>query len=688
VRVLTLALLFACAASPTFATGNADKPHPRLGLYGHSLGNGTPLVLPDGDMNPILIAQIARYDEVVMSVSPFTEYRSDVLAEIRRQNPNIKLYAYIQANYCWPASEPDSLVNIPTRHYRLIRDLNGYLYKKQGGGMYDTNINIAKKSGNRFVVAEALADFFRDAIVSTGKWDGIFFDRYCNGITWQETPTETIDYQRAGYTSLAAFDAAWRVAADTLANRLRRNIGPTPILIGNCGQGLQYGSMNGWMREDFPNQNGQTWDANMFRVPGGYMTDEANFRSPQSNWIATSTTDVQHPYAPEQVRKARWGLGSAAMGDGFAVFNPWDLDVSTDYMSWWYDEYSVDAAGRANATRAGAGWLGKALGPMVTVPTLTIDDAAAANPGFELDLSGWMFATNAGATLVRDPVSPAVGAASAKVHVPSAAGGLAGATLSTADANVYWPNSHYVATFWARASSPRTLQVVAVDPINRTTYAYVDVALNTAWQHFEVSLDNPGQVIAQLQFRCGGTAGDVWIDEAHFYRTGISIYRRDFERGTVLVNPNAEPMSVLLEQPFRRILGTIDPANDGSLVSTTIVPGRDALFLLKASVLVAAPSPVVDGGAIALDGAFPNPAAPGASCTIRLAASYPGALKIRVYDAAGRLVRTLFEGDVPGGARAFAWDGRDEHGAIAARGLYFVRAEQGGTVVTKKLVRA
>ena len=180
----------------------------------------------------------------------------------------------------------------------------------------------------------------------------------------------------------------------------------------------------------------------------------------------------------------------------------------------------------------------------------------------------------------------------------------------------------------------------------------------------------------------------MWIDDAHFYRTGINVYRREFERGIVLVNPSSDPMPVLLEQPCRRIQGVVDPANDGSLLTTATVPGWDALFLLKASVLVAAPSPVPDGGAIALDGAFPNPAAPGASCTIRLAASHPGALKIRVYDAAGRLVRTLFEGDVPGGARAFAWDGRDEHGAIAARGLYFVRAEQGGTVVTKKLVRA
>ena len=689
-RLLALAFLLGLVAAPAFAAGNADLPHPRLGLYGHALGNGTPFILPGGAMNTTLVSQAARYDQVILSVSPFTEYRPDVLAEMRRQNPSIKLFAYIQANYCWTANQPDSLVNIPTRHYHLVRDLNGYLYKKQGGWMYDTNINIAKKSGNRYVVAEALADFFKNAIVSSGKWDGIFFDRYCTGILWQQTPAESIDYVRAGYPTLAAFDAAWAVASDTLANRLRRIIGPTPFLIGNCASSTLYSSMNGWMHEDFPFQNGRTWDSNMFRVPGGYLTDEANFRAPQSNWIATSTTDALHPYAPDQVRRARYGLGSAALGDGFAVFNPWDLDITTNYMSWWYDEYAVDlSTGRSTSTRAGAGWLGRALGPMVAIPSTTPDDATLPNPGFEADLSSWLFATTAGATVTRDPATPAVGAASAKIHVGSAANGFLGAKLTTLGYNVYWPNAHYVATFWARSSVPRTIQVAAVDPITAATYASGDVALDATWRRFQVPLDNAGQVIAALQFRVGGTASDVWIDDAHFYRTGINLYRREFERGVVLVNPNAEPLPVLLDQTCRRIQGTVDPANDGSALTTATVPGWDALFLIKASALVDAAPPVTeDTPVFALAGAAPNPASPGASCTIRLAGARAGDLRVRVYDAAGRHVRTLFDGVAEAGPRAFAWDGRDARGAVCARGLYFVRAEQQGAVVTRKLVRA
>jgi len=97
-RLLALALLL--VAAPAFAAGNADLPHPRLGLYGHALGDGTPFILPGGAMNTALVSEAARYDQVILSVSPFTEYRPDVLAEMRRQNPSIKLFAYIQANCC------------------------------------------------------------------------------------------------------------------------------------------------------------------------------------------------------------------------------------------------------------------------------------------------------------------------------------------------------------------------------------------------------------------------------------------------------------------------------------------------------------------------------------------------------------------------------------------------------------
>ena len=686
--IALVAVLAMVIATPAGATTNADLPHPRLGLYGHTLGDGSPLINANQTLNNALLASIARYDVVILPISPFTEYRQDVLEKLRMLNPSIKLYAYVQADYCWYAAQPDSFTNIPTRHWRLVRDLNGFLYKKQGGWMADTNINLAKKSGNRYVVAEALADFFRDTAVASAAWDGVFFDRFCTGILWQQTAAESIDYVRAGYPSLTAFDTAWKAGSDTLANRLRRNIGGTPVLIGNCGQSTQYAAMNGWMREDFPFQNGRTWDTNMYRVPGGYFTDEANFRAPQSNWLTSWVTNSANPYAPDQVRIARFGLGSAALGDGFGTFNPSNLDITTNYMNWWYDEYAVDlATGRSTNQRTGVGWLGRALGPYVAMPSASTEDATAGNPGFETNLLGWTFSTSAGASVVRDITTAAVGIASAHVIVPIAQNGIKAALLTSVGYQIYWPNSSYVATFWARAAAARSIQVAAVDPINGATYAAADVAIDATWRRYQVSLNNPAELIAQLQFRCGGTPIDVWIDDAHFVRTGINIYRRDFEHGTVLVNPNAAALPVLLDQSYRRILGTVDPANDGSVFSQTTVPGWDAMFLIRSAALVdAGPGPEAQA-VLAFASATPNPAPRGGPCAVRLTGARAGMLQVTVYDAAGRRVCTLFDGVAEAGTRSLVWDGKDAQGRDVPRGLYFLRAVQNGEVATRKLVR-
>jgi hypothetical protein len=181
-------------------------------------------------------------------------------------------------------------------------------------------------------------------------------------------------------------------------------------------------------------------------------------------------------------------------------------------------------------------------------------------------------------------------------------------------------------------------------------------------------------------------AGDVWIDDAHFYRTGINLYRRDFARGIVLVNPTATPMSALLEQNYRRIQGTVDPANDGSTLTQVTVPAWDAVFLIRASATVGVPD--FAPAPLAFAAVAPNPAPPGTTCTLRLTGARAGMLRVRVYDAAGRLVRTLHDGPVEAGPRVLTWNGTDEAGRIAARGLYFVRAEQDGRAATRKLVRA
>jgi hypothetical protein len=60
-------------------------------------------------------------------------------------------------------------------------------------------------------------------------------------------------------------------------------------------------------------------------------------------------------------------------------------------------------------------------------------------------------------------------------------------------------------------------------------------------------------------------------------------------------------------------------------------------------------------------------------------------VSIRVYDAAGRVVRTLVDGFQPGGAQSVVWDGRNDRGARAASGVYLCRLTTPGYERTVKM---
>jgi hypothetical protein len=59
---------------------------------------------------------------------------------------------------------------------------------------------------------------------------------------------------------------------------------------------------------------------------------------------------------------------------------------------------------------------------------------------------------------------------------------------------------------------------------------------------------------------------------------------------------------------------------------------------------------------------------------------------IRVFDAAGRLVRTLLDGAVFPGSHQVAWDGKDQGGRRVPTGMYFVRLESGPDSYTSKVM--
>ncbi len=84
------------------------------------------------------------------------------------------------------------------------------------------------------------------------------------------------------------------------------------------------------------------------------------------------------------------------------------------------------------------------------------------------------------------------------------------------------------------------------------------------------------------------------------------------------------------------------------------------------------PDPASPAG-FALTRPAPNPA--GSFTRFDLAVPRAGVVRVTVHDAAGRLVRSLWDGETPAGVRTFTWDGRDVADRPAASGVYFVRAE-------------
>ncbi|MCK5737538.1 PQQ-binding-like beta-propeller repeat protein [bacterium] len=81
---------------------------------------------------------------------------------------------------------------------------------------------------------------------------------------------------------------------------------------------------------------------------------------------------------------------------------------------------------------------------------------------------------------------------------------------------------------------------------------------------------------------------------------------------------------------------------------------------------------------------YPNPFNP--ETQIQFSIPVAGSVKITIYDATGRVIRTLLETELPAGNHAVHWNGVSENGAKAASGLYFCRLEAGASVKILKMM--
>jgi hypothetical protein len=89
-------------------------------------------------------------------------------------------------------------------------------------------------------------------------------------------------------------------------------------------------------------------------------------------------------------------------------------------------------------------------------------------------------------------------------------------------------------------------------------------------------------------------------------------------------------------------------------------------------------------GVLSLAQNSPNPFA--GATTLRFAVPAEGAVRLEVFDVAGRRVARLVDAVLPAGGHAVTWDGRDAAGSRVASGVYLYRLHAGGQSTSREMV--
>jgi hypothetical protein len=120
-----------------------------------------------------------------------------------------------------------------------------------------------------------------------------------------------------------------------------------------------------------------------------------------------------------------------------------------------------------------------------------------------------------------------------------------------------------------------------------------------------------------------------------------------------------------------------DTINNGASVNSGAID-------LQIPVIPFAPHPAQSPGLAVLNRATPNPMT--RTVTIGFEVQEAGPVRVAVYDATGRCLRTLLAEGVRAGMQQAMWDGTRDDGGVVPNGIYFYRIEMPDRIVTSKFV--
>ncbi len=267
---------------------------------------------------------LSEFDLIVIPVEAQV-YNQDFFGEIRELNEDIIILPYI-ATVSW-----NDLYWSDSLHQSMYRQLEHDWWLTDGSGD-----QVSVWPGTRALNlnggwGEFLPHWVMSEVLSSGYWDGIFYDEVQDSISWVG---DTDVDEDGSDDSRSEADRLWEQAYEELFANTRELIGSDYIMITNGSSNPDFAPyVNGRMFETFPSSDDSTTDWKNATEEYLDLEEQVGYPSVQVINVNTENTGESDDY-----QKVRYGITTTLLGNGYFAF---DYGTEDHAQLWTYDEYDV-----------------------------------------------------------------------------------------------------------------------------------------------------------------------------------------------------------------------------------------------------------------------------------------------------------------------------------------------------------